>query len=642
MGYVQPNSTIQLLHINGLDNRYMHTLYFANVEAQNTFMQNKIVNHEGIVLNNHSYQRAGSGAIKIKKPYDEVYNYNYMRFQNTPVIVEKPPYVDPLHPKSVYSTKWYYAFITGIDYVNENTTLITYQIDVMQTWFVGATCNPCMVEREHSNTDAWAENLEDEPVGSEIYDASDGVYTDPHLSGYALVVTTTGVNRQVITAPDQVLSNTSYAGLSEGLFNGAWTTAFDLSGATITEIENKCNAIARVIWEEIKGDWNTSETPIQVLNMKMFPSGYVDGTNQSFDVAVGRTAKHYTHSISKPTTFDNFTPQNKKMFTYPYSFLVGTTGDGDSQMLKWEYFDGAQSAPIRIDSYGCSVGNGEIIYVPHDYNGVEENLDCKLTINNFPMCPFSYDAYQAWLAAGGDTKAKTERNFAIASSVVNAVSGALGAGRTVALDYNSRYNSNYNDYVQNATTNYNYQKKNLNKGAMAAVGVGAANFAGANTPAVSALGMLAAAPQAMRIAGSGLEIAESITKCNYEFKDAKYQPRVIVGQSTSGAMVANNLLTAKFYNMHVRDSEAKRIDEFFTMYGYATNRVKVPNFTGRTYWNFVKTNGASIRGNMPATAMSAICDILDGGINFWHGDYIGNYSVGKGNNDPVIKNPISP
>lgn len=625
MSYVQPNSTIQMMRINGLDNRYMHTLYFANEAAQNTFMTSKVL----LTLTKHSYQRAGAGSIKIKKPYDEVYTYNYLRFQNTP------------NPNTAqYSNKWYYAFITSAEYINENTTLISYQIDVMQTWFIGASCNPCMVEREHSNTDNWAENLEDEPVGSDIYDADgDTVYTDPYLTGYSIVITATGANTVNITAPDQAVQPYDYAAYTEGLFNGAWTTAIDITGDSITEIYQKCRAVTEHIWEQIKGNWNTSETPIEILNMKMFPSGYTSGEKLDFNHPVGREPIHHTHSINKPTQYDNFTPQNKKMFTYPFSFLVGTTGDGDSQMLKWEYFDGGQNSPLQIDSYGCSVGNGEIIYVPHAYNGVTDNLDCKLVINNFPMCPFSYDAYQAWLAAGGDTKAKTERNFAIASSVVNAVGSALGVGRTVELDYNARYNSNYNDYIQNATTNYNYQPKNLNKGAMAAVGVGAANFASANTPALSALGVLAAAPQAMRVAGAGIEIAESATKCNYTFKDAKYQPRIVVGQSTSGAMVANKLLTAKFYHMHVRDDEAKRIDEFFTMYGYATNRVKVPNFTGRTYWNFVKTNGSSINGNMPASAMAAICDILDGGINFWHGDYIGNYNVGKGSGD-VIRNPI--
>ena len=93
MSYVQPNSTIQLMRINGLDNRYMHTLYFASESAQNTFMTNKVA----LTLTKHSYQRAGAGYLKIKKPYDEVFNYNYMRFQNT-------------H----FSNLWYYCFINSL------------------------------------------------------------------------------------------------------------------------------------------------------------------------------------------------------------------------------------------------------------------------------------------------------------------------------------------------------------------------------------------------------------------------------------------------------------------------------------------------------------------------------------------------
>jgi hypothetical protein len=75
------------------------------------------------------------------------------------------------------------------------------------------------------------------------------------------------------------------------------------------------------------------------------------------------------------------------------------------------------------------------------------------------------------------------------------------------------------------------------------------------------------------------------------------------------------------------------------MYGYATNRVKVPNFSGRRYWNFVKTQGCTVSGNAPGDSLSAIGKILDSGITFWHGDYVGNYRVGF--NGDVITNPIS-
>ena len=44
---------------------------------------------------------------------------------------------------------------------------------------------------------------------------------------------------------------------------------------------------------------------------------------------------------------------------------------------------------------------------------------------------------------------------------------------------------------------------------------------------------------------------------------------------------------------------AERIDKYFDMYGYLTNTVKVPNVNNRSNWNYVKTVGANILGNIP-------------------------------------------
>ena len=75
------------------------------------------------------------------------------------------------------------------------------------------------------------------------------------------------------------------------------------------------------------------------------------------------------------------------------------------------------------------------------------------------------------------------------------------------------------------------------------------------------------------------------------------------------------------------------------IYGYATNKVKQPNLTGRSYWNFVQTDGAVIAGDMPSSSKEAIGRIFDGGITFWHnGDNVGNYAISTSNGS--INNPI--
>ena len=70
------------------------------------------------------------------------------------------------------------------------------------------------------------------------------------------------------------------------------------------------------------------------------------------------------------------------------------------------------------------------------------------------------------------------------------------------------------------------------------------------------------------------------------------------------------------------------IDDYFNMYGYAVKRVKHPNFSSRPHWNYVKTVGCYLIGDVPADDAKKLCSIYDHGITFWkNGDEIGNYSL---------------
>lgn len=79
-----------------------------------------------------------------------------------------------------------------------------------------------------------------------------------------------------------------------------------------------------------------------------------------------------------------------------------------------------------------------------------------------------------------------------------------------------------------------------------------------------------------------------------------------------------NKLTYTGYLMTIKNQFIKIIDEYFTMYGYKVNRLKVPNIDGRTNWNYVKTIGLNITGNIPQEDMQKIKDIFDNGVTLWH------------------------
>ena len=47
-----------------------------------------------------------------------------------------------------YSNKWFYAFITGMRYINDNVTEISIATDVFQTWQFDLIYKQSFIERE--------------------------------------------------------------------------------------------------------------------------------------------------------------------------------------------------------------------------------------------------------------------------------------------------------------------------------------------------------------------------------------------------------------------------------------------------------------------------------------------------------------
>ena len=119
--------------------------------------------------------------------------------------------------------------------------------------------------------------------------------------------------------------------------------------------------------------------------------------------------------------------------------------------------------------------------------------------------------------------------------------------------------------------------------------------------------------------------------------NSRYQASLEPNKSSSGCP-KNNLLTAMnknqfdYYFCYPKYDEAVAIDDFFTMYGYQTNKVKKPNMSSRPYFNYVKTIGVNITGNIPCDDLQVLKRMFDSGVTFWKaGATVGDYSV---NNKP--------
>lgn len=90
------------------------------------------------------------------------------------------------------------------------------------------------------------------------------------------------------------------------------------------------------------------------------------------------------------------------------------------------------------------------------------------------------------------------------------------------------------------------------------------------------------------------------------------------GVNCSDVIYASDKLTFSGYFMTVKEEQAKVIDDYFTMFGYKTNRVKIPNIKGRKNFNYVKTIDINLDGQIPQGDLRILKQMFNNGVTLWH------------------------
>ena len=130
MAVITPQSDVYLLKVP-LEINDINQLTFSNATAQYNYFSSL----PKLTVNNFTYQRK-DGTLRFPENFDDLISYNYVMYRN-----------------DAYSNKWFYAFITGMEYLNDNVTAVAIKTDVFQTWQFDLTYKRCFVEREHVNDD---------------------------------------------------------------------------------------------------------------------------------------------------------------------------------------------------------------------------------------------------------------------------------------------------------------------------------------------------------------------------------------------------------------------------------------------------------------------------------------------------------
>ena len=503
--FIEPSTNIKILKNVPLDNTYKHTLFFESSTLQyNYFMS--LTKHS---LSQQTYQRVKKGSARIGLKAEDLYDCNYMMFQNTN-----------------FGTKWFYAFITSVEYINNTVSEITFEIDVMQTWYFDYTLKECFVEREHSTTDVAGDNIVSEPI--DIGDiVCGGTGSTGKFNSYVAVIAT------AFGGTDDDGNNIPTGGTVGGLFTG-----LDYVAGRIDNAE-QVNALIDFLAVATEANKVDSITSIWVMPSVFYTS---DAT------PVVEVAK-----IAKNTKIGSYTPRNKKLLTFPYNYL-GVDCGNNSAIYRYEWFD-SEDGKCGFMMNSCVAPNTEISLVPADYNGDDFNYVEKLVMKGFPQVGYSIDAFRAWVA-----QESTGQFLTLFGS-------SMGVGAGIA------------------------------SGNLVGAGLGAVGMAHSMNNIVLATNR---PPQARGNNGSSVDVSTR-TKDFY------------------------------FRYMHISPQYARIIDDFFDVYGYATQRVKVPNISARPQWNYTKTKDCVIVGSLPADDMRKICGIFNSGVTFWkNGANVGNYSLNNG------------
>lgn len=514
--YIEPNTTIKLYSGVPLDNTYNHTLYFASESEQQSYFSTS-----KYTFSAQSYQRVERGKMRIERKADDLYDCNYLAFKNVN-----------------YGNKWFYAFITSVEYINNVTSEITFEIDVMQTYLFDVELKDCFVEREHSETDVIGENIQAEPIETGEYVISD----------YDLVGAVRDMLVLIMIADE---TSTSFGDLYEGIYGGC-----DIWAYNSTDTTNITSKVSEYI-----------QKPDQIIAMYMCPKMLVPNvTDGGKHLSYSTTSSFITETLPSVTEesqdFEGYEPKNKKLYTYPYNFLRIDNASGQSLNLRYEFFDnltpvieiqGTFLMPVKLVARPCSY-KGLPSY--SELGGYTSSKSEAISLENYPMCSWNVDTFKSWLAQNSVPVAL--------NSISNVTSSAIAS-----------------HYSAHPTASF---------------GVGT-------------IGTVA-----------------SVLSQMYTASIAADQCRGNI--SNGNVNVARNIQEFYKQRCHVTKDFAIVIDNFFSMYGYATNKVKQPNISSRPHWNYVKTLGCVVVGRAPSDDIKKMCSIYDNGITFWkNANEVGDYSL---------------
>lgn len=353
--FIQPNSDLKLYSGIPLDNTYVHTLYFPSLTEQNNYFH--VTANVVKQWFDFSYIRVNKSVIRVPIKADYIYNCNYLAFRN-----------------SSFGDKWFYAFVTSVEYISNDVSEITFEIDVMQTWFVNdVTLMDSFVEREHSVTDNVGDNIVNENFNiGEYY--NDTIKFTNLFNEYTIVMVLPYKwvgSQPVRDYHTHIINGTPYA-INAYYYGGTLTQALIYCQVDLFSLEEYGFA--------------DDVTALYCVPRALLPTV----ENGRYELPSSIEPRSITYAESKPTSLGSYVPINKKLLTNPFNYFTIETF-GENNDYAYEFFS---SDDISFNIHSNLTTNTSFKATPKYYKGVYDNISEGVTMSDFPMVAYTINEYK--------------------------------------------------------------------------------------------------------------------------------------------------------------------------------------------------------------------------------------------------------
>ena len=323
---------------------------------------------------NNKYWRVGS-TIKCPIRYEESFNYDYVRIVN--------------RGADQNQRKTWFCFITGRAYISNNCTMFTLAVDYVQTFYWSKSADGGVIpfwQTEGFISKSTKPLLPPRGTASE--------YPVPEVSCYHIDFNASGYSVVIYSSVDiRDLSSIKYV---SAIIDGQYTASPPfVMAANVSAISNLINDINTAgLTDSISGIYLV---PNDYLNLSVVSTTPILATDSSIYRTVNKV-------IQKPVSCDGYTPENKELLGYDYSYFTINNGQGEVSTWHFEDFDGNPSFSSRLS---LASGSPVLILYPNNYINADGNdfRQLSVKITQAPACSFLNDSYKIWLAQTQNSRA---------------------------------------------------------------------------------------------------------------------------------------------------------------------------------------------------------------------------------------------